>query len=468
PDSIDLELDSRTACEVADLTAENPPDMNDRALGLAGVRHFENCARRRLYDAAVSDLPAALGIERRLRDDDRYVLPVLAAGSEQFGLALAAVIADESRRSPGPETDLRRGGVIFACGSSALLLLVHQPVEARDIHLDRVIAQHVLGQIERKPIRVIQLERDLAGDRVTAALLDSCEFRVDQFQPAIERLAEARLLLGDYLGSLNRRRFDLRIGAAHRLDHARMRHREERAMDSQIASVARGAPNDPPQHVLAIGVAGNDAVGDQEGHRARMIRDRAKRYVALFILAVPRLVAELLRGLFDLADDRLEQIDVVIAEKLADLDESLASVDVHKTFLPGVIFFRVTGTLTAVDADFRVGTARPRLTHLPEIIFVAESQNPFARQHAELQPDVLGLLVVLVNGRVEQLRIDFPNLGYEFPMPSNRFFLVIVAERPVAEHFEKSVMVSVAADRFEIVVLARDAQAFLTIDYART
>src|ERR1019366_7385009 len=52
---------------------------------------------------------------------------------------------------------------------------------------------------------------------------------------------------------------------------------------------------------------------------------------------------------------------------------------------------------------------------------------------------------------------------YEFPMPSNRFFLVIVAERPVAEHFEKSVMVSVAADRFEIVMLARNTQAFLTI-----
>src|SRR6266851_8812116 len=49
-------------------------------------------------------------------------------------------------------------------------------------------------------------------------------------------------------------------------------------------------------------------------------------------------------------------------------------------------------------------------------------------------------------------------------MPSDRFLFVIVAERPVPEHLKKSVMVAVAADRFEIVVLARDAQAFLAID----
>src|SRR5208337_5385503 len=47
------------------------------------------------------------------------------------------------------------------------------------------------------------------------------------------------------------------------------------------------------------------------------------------------------------------------------------------------------------------------------------------------------------------------------------FFLVVVAERPVAEHLEKSVMVGVAAYRFEIVMLARDTQTFLTIHDAQ-
>ena len=63
-------------------------------------------------------------------------------------------------------------------------------------------------------------------------------------------------------------------------------------MDSKIAAMSRGAPDDSPQHVFAIGVAGRDAVRDQEGHRARMIRDRSIRDVALVVFAVWAAVAE--------------------------------------------------------------------------------------------------------------------------------------------------------------------------------
>ncbi len=387
PESIDLELDARAACEVAGVAAQNASDVNDRAFSLARVRHFEQRARRGLDYAAISDLPAALGIEGRLRDDDRNLIAVLAARREHFGLAFVSVVADEARRGARAETDLRRDRVIFARGASAFFLLVHQAVEARDVDVNRMIAQHVLGQIERKSVGVVQLERDLAGQRMPAALLDAREFGVDQFQSAIERLAEARFFLRDHFGSLCRRLFNLRIRVAHRLDHARMRHREERAMDSKIASVTRGAPNDSPQHVLAIGVAGRDAVRDEEGHRARMIRNRAIRDVALDVFAVRAAVAEFLCGYLNFFDDRLEQIDLVVAEDLAgldalqrgrdtlqprasidmllrqrsqlarliavvlnenqvaDLDEPLASVDVHETFLPRMIFFRITRAL---------------------------------------------------------------------------------------------------------------------------
>ena len=277
-----------------------------------------------------------------------------------------------------------------------------------------MVAQHVLGQIEREAVRIIEFECDFARQRVTAAFFDAREFGVDQFKAAIEGLAEARFFLSDHFGSLRGGRFDFGISGAHRLDHARMRHREERAMDSEVTAVTRGAPDDSPQHVFAIGVAGRDAVGDEEGHRACVVGNRAKRYVALVVLAVVRLAAELLRGLFNFVDDRLKQIDVVVAENLArldalqrrrsslqacaridvffrqrtevprrvaveldenevaDLDEALAAVDVHEALLPRVIFFRSARRLAAVDADFRVGTAWPRLAHLPEIILVAE------------------------------------------------------------------------------------------------
>ena len=295
--------------------------MNDRAFGLARVGDFENRARRGLDNAAVSDLAAAFGIEGRLGDDDGDVIAVLAAGGEHFGLAVVGVVADEARRGACAETDLRRDGVIFARGASALLLLVHQAVEAGDIDVDRMIAQHVLGQIEREAVGVVELERDFARQRMAAALLDAREFGVDQFEPAIERLAEARFFLRDHLGGLRGGLFDLRIRVAHRLDHARMRRREERAMDSEVAAVASGAPDDPAQHVFAIGVAGRDAVGDEERHRARVVGDRAiTRCRVPSFCAVWAAVADFLGDDLDFLDDRLEQIDLVVAEDLAGLD----------------------------------------------------------------------------------------------------------------------------------------------------
>ena len=137
PLAIDLELDARAAGEFAGVAAQDPPDVHDRAFGLARVRHFEKRARRGLDHAAVADLAAAFGIEGRLRDDDRDVLAVLAAGREHFGLAFVAVVADEARRSARAETDLRRDRVVFARGASALALLVHQAAEAGDVDVDR-------------------------------------------------------------------------------------------------------------------------------------------------------------------------------------------------------------------------------------------------------------------------------------------------------------------------------------------
>src|SRR5207244_6074423 len=60
-----------------------------------------------------------------------------------------------------------------------------------------------------------------------------------------------------------------------------------------------------------------------------------------------------------------------------------------------------------------------------------------------------------------------PDPGEQLPGPENRLFLVIVAERPVAEHFEESVMVGVPSYLFEVVVLAGDAQALLRVHYPR-
>src|SRR6516162_9941063 len=50
-------------------------------------------------------------------------------------------------------------------------------------------------------------------------------------------------------------------------------------------------------------------------------------------------------------------------------------------------------------------------------------------------------------------------------MKRDRLLFVVIAERPVPQHLEERMVVTVAADGFEIVMLAGDTQAFLTIDH---
>src|SRR5262249_32609396 len=48
-----------------------------------------------------------------------------------------------------------------------------------------------------------------------------------------------------------------------------------------------------------------------------------------------------------------------------------------------------------------------------------------------------------------------------------RLFLVVVAERPIAEHLEEGVVIGVSSYLFEVIMFAGDAQAFLRVDHPR-
>ena len=58
---------------------------------------------------------------------------------------------------------------------------------------------------------------------------------------------------------------------------------------------------------------------------------------------------------------------------------------------------------------------------------------------------------------------QLPHLGQQLPGPGDGFFLVIVAERPVAQHLEQRVVVRRPAHILQVVVLAADAHALLRV-----
>src|SRR6266566_9318811 len=72
-----------------------------------------------------------------------------------------------------------------------------------------------------------------------------------------------------------------------------------------------------------------------------------------------------------------------------------------------------------------------------------------------------------INGCVKPLRRKFPAINDKLPGPLDRFLLEVIAETPVAQHFEECVVISVEADVFEVVMFATGANAFLRVGHAR-
>ncbi len=64
-----------------------------------------------------------------------------------------------------------------------------------------------------------------------------------------------------------------RIGLAHRFRQVLHQQMKERLFLPKLVAVANGATNDAPQHVATPFIAGNHAIGDEEGTGANMVGD---------------------------------------------------------------------------------------------------------------------------------------------------------------------------------------------------
>ncbi len=125
--------------------------------------------------------------------------------------------------------------------------------------------------------------------------------------------------------------------------------------------------------------------------------------------------------------------------------------------------------------DLGARTAGAGVAHHPEVVLLVAVDDVDVGIEADaaelLGPDVPGFLVALsgvafaglVNGGEDACRRELPALDDEFPSPGDGFFFEVVAEGPVAEHFEKGVVVGVQAHVFEVVVLAAGADALLRV-----
>ena len=121
-----------------------------------------------------------------------------------------------------------------------------------------------------------------------------------------------------------------------------------------------------------------------------------------------------------------------------------------------------------VVEDLRARPAGTGVGHLPEVVarvlgalVVADAHAALRRDADLLRPEVVGLVVVDVDGRPQLLGRQPVDLGQQLPRVADRVALEVVAEAEVAQHLEERVVPRRVADVLEVVVLAAGAHAAL-------
>ncbi len=265
-------------------------------------------------------------------------------------------------------------------------------------------------------------------------------------------------------------------------------------------AVADRAAHDTAKDVFAAGAVGKDAFGDEERGRARVVGDDAHRDVVVGLRAAVRLAADLGR----LVDEGAQKIGVVVRhlalhdardalEPHAGVDArlrerrhrpALRAIELHEDEVPdlhpaaavgaGLLIEEREVDVVAVEPmDFGARAARAGLAHRPEVVGHAHADDAVVREAADLLPDRARFVVggdpvgTAEHGDDEAARIEAVALGDEVPRVGDRLFFEVVAEGEVTEHLEERVVARGDADVLEIVVLARDADAFLAARRAR-
>ena len=125
--------------------------------------------------------------------------------------------------------------------------------------------------------------------------------------------------------------------------------------------------------------------------------------------------------------------------------------------------------------ELATGAAGARFSHHPEIVLFASAHDMDFRIEScgfeNPRPEDVGFLIELsrvtrfglVYGCVKTIGWKVPSVDQKLPSPFDGFLFEVVPKRPIAEHFEKGMVVSVESNVFEVVVLASGSDALLGV-----
>ena len=108
---------------------------------------------------------------------------------------------------------------------------------------------------------------------------------------------------------------------------------------------------------------------------------------------------------------------------------------------------------TAVSGVSMEGAAKNLQAEVPENNFdkyLAETKANWNRQLGKIE----------IKGDNENDKVNFYQI---FPCPADRFFLEVIAERPVTKHFKHGVVVRIVSYFFQVIMLSAYTQTFLRV-----
>ncbi len=381
---------------------------------------------------------------------------------------------------------LRGEGVLDVAGIAGTLFLQgHLFVEFLAGDLQAVFLGDFLGQLERKAVRIIQLEDDFSGKH---AVFCSGDFLVEQALADLERLFERFLFVFDELFVHFGVFAQIRIEVFHDFVDGRYELVKERLVNPEPQAVAGCPAQHAAKHIAAAAVGEVGAVAESEDDRADVVGDDAVGHLVFPFVRIP--------GVFSgFMDDGQEQVGVEVGFSVLDEgDQTLephAGIDVFlRKFLvvlavdlgiavvlreDDVPYFDIAVVFhffeeeafaqslrivffAAVEEDLGIRSARP-FSDFPEV--VVGFQNVGRVHMAHFGPDAVGVLVVGINGNVQFFLVDPHPVRacQKFPGERDGFFLEVIADREVAEHFEKCMVTGGPSYIFNVV----GADAFLGI-----
>ena len=132
------------------------------------------------------------------------------------------------------------------------------------------------GVPRRRPIQRAGADREGAvgcarGGRAPHSIEDSRDLFVGEFNPSVQRLVKRLLLAANDFLHVLFLHADFGKDVAHHVGEHVHEFVEERFVEAERAAVAHGAAQDAAQDVVAVGVAGLDAVGNRKAQRADVV-----------------------------------------------------------------------------------------------------------------------------------------------------------------------------------------------------